>query len=124
VIAPTTMTPLPQSAPHFRGLINLRGQVIPIVDLALKMKIAAAETREPALLIVEIEGALVGMLVDAVVEVASFPESEIEVSGDGAESHLAGVAKTTKKMILLLNLNRIVTKAEIPVLHSRSSNAA
>lgn len=108
------ITAVPQAPPYVRGVINLRGKVIPVVDLRLKMGIAAAEyTSRTCIIVVGIPGetneVLTGAIVDAVSEVANIPGDEIEDApgfGDGVTiPYLVGIAKTKEESSFCLTSN-------------------
>ncbi|HHT48636.1 MAG TPA: chemotaxis protein CheW [Firmicutes bacterium] len=105
-------------APHFvEGIINLRGEIIPIVDLRARFGLTLPELGlNSRVIIVEVGEALVGMLVDAVEEVLRIPVSAIEPAPTitkGVDSYfLAGVAKIDERLVVLLNLERTLSPEE------------
>ncbi|HBG15143.1 MAG TPA: chemotaxis protein CheW [Firmicutes bacterium] len=105
-------------APHFvEGIINLRGDIIPIVDLRKRFGLTLPPVGyNSRVIIVEVGEALVGMLVDAVVEVLRIPVSAIEPPPSitkGVDSYfLAGVANIDDRLIVLLNLERALSPKE------------
>ena len=104
-------------APFVEGVINLRGEIIPIVDLRVRFGLTVPELGlDSRVIIVEVGEALVGMLVDAVVEVLRIPVSAIEPPPPitkGVDSYyLAGVAKLEDRLIVLLNLERTLSPEE------------
>lgn len=105
-------------APHFvEGVINLRGEIIPIVDLRKRFGLTLPPLGlDSRLIIVEVGEEAVGMLVDAVVEVLRVPVSAIESAPSitkGVNSYyLAGVAKIEERLIVLLNLERALSPEE------------
>lgn len=111
VHVPPRITRVP-NAPHYvRGVINLRGTVIPVLDCAMKMGGRATEhSGESRIVVAEFEGIQFGVLVDAVREVKSVPDSLIESSnmsgaGDIATDYVTGVAKMEDgRLIVLLDL--------------------
>lgn len=105
-------------APHFvEGVINLRGEIIPIVDLRARFGLTLPEVGiNSRVIIVEVGEALVGMLVDGVEEVLRIPVSAIEPAPaitKGVDAYfLAGVAKIGERLIVLLNLERTLSPEE------------
>ena len=105
-------------APHFvEGIINLRGEIIPIVDLRARFGLTLPEVGlNSRVIIVEVGEALVGMLVDAVVEVLRVPVSAIETAPTitkGVDSYfLVGVVNISDRLIVLLNLERTLSPEE------------
>jgi purine-binding chemotaxis protein CheW len=112
------VTRVPRAPTFVEGVINLRGDIIPIVDLRKRFNMGdisiAPETR---IIIVEIEGGLVGMVVDAVLEVSRIPVSAIEAAPSitrGVDAYfLSGVANVEERLIILLNLERVLTVEEV-----------
>ncbi|NLW60510.1 MAG: chemotaxis protein CheW [Firmicutes bacterium] len=111
------ITRVPKAPPFVEGVINLRGEIIPIVDLRVRFGLTVPELGlDSRVIIVEVGEALVGMLVDAVVEVLRIPVSAIEPPPPitkGVDSYyLAGVAKLEDRLIVLLNLERTLSPEE------------
>lgn len=107
------ITVVPQTPSYVKGVINLRGKVIPIVDLRVKFGLAeAAATKETCIVVVDIRGQLVGIVVDTVSEVLFVPEANIEppppFGRDLDTDFILGVAKCDGKVKLLLDLDRAV----------------
>ncbi|MDR1915696.1 MAG: chemotaxis protein CheW [Synergistaceae bacterium] len=111
VHVPPRITRVP-NAPHYvRGVINLRGTVIPVLDCALKMGGSfTANTSESRIVVAEFEGIQFGVLVDAVREVRSVPDSLIESDGSASNDsigteYVIGIAKMDDgRLIVLLDL--------------------
>ena len=111
------LTRVPKAPPFVEGVINLRGEIIPIVDLRKRFGLTLPPVGyDSRVIIVEVRGAPVGMLVDAVVEVIRVPVSAVEPPPPitkGVESqYLAGVAKVDNRLIVLLNLDRALSPEE------------
>ncbi len=109
------ITPVPK-APHFvEGVINLRGKVIPIIDLRLRFGLPAAErTKESRIVVVDVGRIVIGLIVDSVSEVLRIPTSLIEPpppskGGGGAEFH-KGVGRIDARLLILLYLERLLWK--------------
>ncbi|MGE3190711.1 MAG: chemotaxis protein CheW, partial [Vicinamibacterales bacterium] len=111
------ITAVPQVPMHVKGVINLRGKVIPVVDLRLKFGFNAQEYTERTCIIV-VEVALVsgkmmmGIVVDAVSEVLNIGEAEIEATpefGDRVTTDfIQGMAKVKGRVKILLDLDRVL----------------
>lgn len=123
---------VPQLPSFVSGVINLRGKVLPVVDLSLKFGLAAAEkSRDTCIVVLEFsddEGRVeVGALVDAVQEVIVLTAAEIEPPprlGHGLENKLvAGMGKTAQGFIILLDVDRIFASAESQLLHTLPKEA-
>jgi purine-binding chemotaxis protein CheW len=108
----TPATTLPHAPPYVRGVINLRGAVVPIVDLAARLGLEVpAPTPRNVVIITQLEGPLVGLLVDAVSDILSVAASEVqpppELAAAGAEM-LTGIITREDRMIRLLRLPAVL----------------
>jgi len=108
---------LPKSPAFVEGVLNLRGTVIPVIDLRKRFDIPAApQGRDTRLLIVSMGRQILGLVVDEVTEVLSVPVKDIKpapqvAKGVGAE-YLVGVCLVKDSLIMLLNLDRILSDRE------------
>ncbi len=114
----TQATPLPQSPDYIRGVINLRGTVLPILDLGARLGLGPTEpTARHAILVVGISSRLVGLLVDGVDEILSVEKSDIQAAPDVCSSEtqqfVRGVLPIEGRMVTLLSLSRIVPDAPL-----------
>ena len=110
----TKIRPIPNAPSYVKGAINLRGTVVPIVDLRSRFGLPETEYNQFAVIIVVSVGdRALGLVVDAVSDVLNFPEDQIEetpqVSGDTDGGFFQGMAKADDRLVLLLNVDRIVT---------------
>jgi len=117
-----TITPVPLTPPWILGVMNLRGRVVPVIDLTLKFGLPSAElTRWTCVLIVEVEfdgeATQVGVLVEAVGEVVELePEDIVATPPSGTlicGEFLAGVGTVGDKSVLLLDLDRVLSLDEL-----------
>jgi len=120
------ITPVPQTPSFIKGVINLRGKVIPVVDLRLKFGFQEAEyTKETCIIVVEVKGLLTGIIVDTVSEVLDVTSDELETTphlGDGVNTDIfIGVAKIKDKVKILLDLDKILGADEINIVESLSA---
>lgn len=116
------ITAVPQTPGFVKGVINLRGKVIPVVDLRRKFGLEDAEyTQRTCIIVVQVNQAngpmQMGAVVDGVAEVLNIQESEIEDVPDfGAEMtlpHILGMAKVKGKVKILLDIDRVLTSQEV-----------
>jgi purine-binding chemotaxis protein CheW len=118
------VTAVPQTPNYVRGVINLRGRIIPVVDLRLKFCMPMQEYSQRTCIIVVLVQAgtaslLTGIVVDEVSEVLNLSASDVEDSpdfGDGADSpnsYLLGMAKVKGKVKILLDIDRVLASQEI-----------
>ena len=108
---------LPKSPAFVEGALNLRGTVIPVVDLRKRFDLpSAAHNRDTRLLIVTVGKQVLGLVVDEVTEVISVPLKDIKppphVASCVGEEYLVGVCLAKDSLIMLLNLDRILSDSE------------
>ena len=120
VIGLTEITSVPHAPSYFKGLINLRGRIISVIDFRLKLSLPKFEyePKKSSIVIVEFENYVIGMIVDDVNEVIGFEANQIEndlnMSGSTNQDYLIGVAKTEdKRLILLLEVSKILSTDEL-----------
>lgn len=109
------VTDVPNAPMYVKGIINLRGKVIPIIDLREKLGfIGGEETSASRIVVVDIHGSTVGMIVDSVSEVLRLSNDAIEKPSSIIESYeryLRGIGKLDEKLIMLLDIESIVPEA-------------
>lgn len=111
IIRATDITPVPGAPAHVRGVINLRGRIIPVIDLRLRFRLPEIEDGEDRrIVVVEAGEKRLGMLVDAVSQVIKFSSAVMEEMPEEATSsdsnYIRGVAKLDSRLIIMLDLNR------------------
>lgn len=115
-------TPIPKSPDHVRGVINLRGTIIPIIDLRQCFGMEAIEYSPlTVVLVLQIESDKghreLGIVVDAVSDVYSLDPSEIKPTpemGDKVDTNfIKGLASIDEKMVILLNIDRLLTQDDL-----------
>jgi purine-binding chemotaxis protein CheW len=113
-----TITRVPTTPPSIRGVINLRGRVVPVVDLAVKLGLPASTvTKRTCIVVVEVdlsgERAVMGVLADAVSQVVDLADSEVEPPPSfGTHGHvdcLLGMGRAGKKFVLLLDIDKLLS---------------
>ncbi|MBN2238691.1 MAG: chemotaxis protein CheW [Dehalococcoidales bacterium] len=113
IIEMQTITRVPGAPSFVEGVINLRGSVVPIVDLRKRLDLNIGDqTKESRIVVVNIAGRDVGVIVDAVTEVLRIPYSIIEPASsmitDSGSDYLRGIAKLENKLIILLDLDKVL----------------
>ncbi len=111
------ITRVPHAPPFVEGVINLRGQVIPVVDLRRRFGMPPREhDRNTRIVVVELSDKVVGFVVDAVSEVLRVPASLVEppppIVGGIEREYLEGVVKLEDRLLILLNLQRLLGEDE------------
>ncbi len=110
------ITFVPKAPPFVKGVINLRGKIIPVIDLKERFNLPEKEiTPDTRIIVVEISSQTVGLIVDSVTEVLRIPKDNIEppppvttIEADFIE----GVGKLDERLIIILDIDKILTKEE------------
>lgn len=114
------ITKLPQTPAFMEGIINLRGRIIPVIDLRKRFSLILTEhTDDTRIIIVEIQGQTLGVIVDAVTEVIRLQSESIEPPPQAFaidSKYIQGVGKLDSRLIILLDIDRIFSKSEEKVL--------
>lgn len=127
-----SITAVPMMPGFIRGVINLRGAVVPVVDLAARFgKTTSPVTRRTCIVIIEVENGEgnqdIGVVVDAVSEVLEIPASEIEPAPSfGAmirADFIQGMGKVNGKFVIILNVGKVLSVDEMAMLGSVSGGA-
>jgi purine-binding chemotaxis protein CheW len=112
VISVPDTTPIPKSPSHFLGIMNLRGQVISVVDLRKKMKVEARQDKEEAVIIVDIGGMNIGVVVDSINKVLAFSSEEVsempEIESQINTHFIFGVYKKESSLTVLLDIAKVL----------------
>ena len=129
VIRVREITWLPKAPSFVKGIINLRGDVIPIIDLRDKFGLEPREqTAQTRVIVVEVEGRLMGMVVDSASQVVRIPADQIEppppVPGGFSQELITGVGKIDDRLIILLDADSIFTVDEKTALASIDAAAS
>jgi purine-binding chemotaxis protein CheW len=101
-----------------KGVFNLRGKVIPVIDLRLKFAMSERDyTQETCTIVVEVDNALIGIVVDSVSEVVDISGKDIEVTPDFGKTidtdFIMGLGKTKGKIIILLDIEQVLSIEEL-----------
>lgn len=111
-------TPIPHSPPEVIGVMNLRGSVIPIIDLAYKLGMESTQANErSAIVVAEVHNMVIGMLVDRVSDILTVAGNQIqpvpEVTASFDRSYSEGIIATENGMICFLNLSKMFREREM-----------
>jgi purine-binding chemotaxis protein CheW len=117
IIRMQPVTKVPGAPAFVEGVINLRGKVIPVIDLRKRFGLSASGyTKESRISVVEIDQHDIGLIVDGVSEVLRVPASAVEppssVITSIEASYLRGIAKLDDRLVILLDLNQILNRVE------------
>jgi len=118
IIGLLPITRVPRTPAYIRGVINLRGKVIPIVDLRAKFGMPhEGDARESCIIVVQVQGVQIGIVVDKVSEVVSVADADIEpppsFGADVPTDFLLGLGKSSGRVRLLLDIDRVLSTSEI-----------
>jgi purine-binding chemotaxis protein CheW len=117
VLRYTEIAPVPGAPPYVLGIINLRGNVVTVIDTRLRFGLSTAETTDQTrIVIIEAENQVVGILVDAVAEVVYLRQSEIEttpnVGNEESAKFIQGVCHKNDELLILVDLEKMMTDEE------------
>ena len=111
------ITTIPQMPVYMKGVINLRGKVIPVIDLRLKFGLTEIEHTEQTCIIVVDVGSEIGIIVDTVSEVLDITDQNIEpppeVGATTSTAFILGMGKVGEEVKILLDINKVMSTAEI-----------
>jgi purine-binding chemotaxis protein CheW len=117
IIGMMNVTPVPRMPPFVKGVINLRGKVIPIIDLRLKFAMpAAAQTEETCIIVVRAQGVVMGIVVDKVSEVLDIAPEDIDALSCGAAvntDYILGIGKAVGQVKVLLDIDKVLSTNEV-----------
>ncbi|UZP68370.1 chemotaxis protein CheW [Desulfovibrio mangrovi] len=121
IIRTMEITKVPRAPEFVEGVINLRGKVIPIIDLRRRFGLTSkAHDKHTRIIVIEINNMIVGFVVDSVSEVLRIPASTVEppppvVAGMESE-YISGVGKLQDRLLILLDLDRLLSNEDLNVL--------
>ena len=118
IVGVPDITAVPESPDCVEGVINLRGKIVSIVDLRKRFgEKDIRNQKKNRVLVVEVEGRMVGLIVDSASEVIKIPRSEIEqpphVFDEGGTNYVTGVGKLNGRLIILVDLTKVLQKGDL-----------
>lgn len=128
VIGMTEATPIPYTPPYFKGIINLRGQVISVIDLRSKLRLAKAEIGpETSIIILDLSPLCLGVIVDSINSVLAVTQEDLspapDVDSSVKEQYLTGVARKDNRLTLLLDIRSTLSVEDIQTLKNQKQAA-
>lgn len=112
----SSITKIPRTPRHIKGVINLRGRVIPVVDLKLRLGLPTTPADDAKIAVIEVDGQTIGVIVDGVSEVVSVPQADIDppsaISGGVDVDYILGVARRTDRLVTLLDLGKVLMRTD------------
>ena len=123
------ITAVPDSPGYVEGVINLRGKIVSVVDLRKRFgEKEITSHKKNRILVTEVDGKMVGLIVDAASEVLKIPDNEIElppsVFEEGELNYVTGVGKLHGRLVILIDLSKILQKGELRRLGEMAQTAA
>ena len=114
----TPATALPHAPAYVRGVINLRGAVLPIVDLSIRLGLGAAElTPRHVIIVAQVEDQILGLLVDAVSDILTVTDDMIQptpdVASDAVRTFVRGLLAIDGRMVSFISLDRVLPEGEL-----------
>lgn len=118
IVGVQEITKVPEFPDYAKGIINLRGSIIPLIDVRLRFhKPEIPYSERTCIIVVNIDGRFIGLVVDTVDEVSTISDGEIsptpKVTSDYSANFITGVGLHNNNLILLLDTQKILGKAEI-----------
>jgi purine-binding chemotaxis protein CheW len=111
------VTKLPTAPAYIEGIISLRGKIIPVVNLAMKLEMHESKTGEKKVLIVETDSKDVGILVDDVTEVICLQDNAIELPPvTNKTRYITGIGKADDRLLILLDVDELFSQDEMKAL--------
>ena len=129
IIRVPEITSVPNAPDYIEGVVNLRGRIIPIVDMRKRFGEKSVEpSNKNRIVVVEVENRLIGLIVNSASEVLRIPPSEIEaphiVFPEGELDYITGVGKLKGRLVILLDLKKILQSRELSGLEEAAESAA
>ncbi|KIH78172.1 hypothetical protein GFER_01080 [Geoalkalibacter ferrihydriticus DSM 17813] len=118
IIKPQKLTPVPKAPAFIEGVINLRGAVIPIVDLRRRFELPVGVLQNKARVIIcSVAGKIIGLLVDEVTEVRNFTREEVQPAPQFMQERetdfILGVCRLRSSLVIILDLEKILSHQEV-----------
>ncbi len=118
IIGMTRVTQVPNSMHFMKGVINLRGTVVPVVDMRLRFTMEEKDYDNfTVILIVEVKGTMIGMIVDSVSDVVNIPVKDIQdtphFSASIRTDYIKGIGRIEEDLVIVLDVDKILSHEEI-----------
>jgi purine-binding chemotaxis protein CheW len=122
------ITSVPNAPDYIEGVINLRGRIIPVVDLRKRFGAKVIESsKRNRIVVVELESRCIGLIVNSASEVIKLPPSDIEaphsVFQEGELNYITGVGKLRGRLVMMLDLSKILQRGELRRLEDAAESA-
>jgi purine-binding chemotaxis protein CheW len=104
------ITKVPKAPTYIKGLINLRGNVITLLDINMLLGISRQESDDESVIILEMENELVAIMVDEVDEVMDIDDNMLEEIGESKKNYIDGVINLKDRIITKINIDKLIEK--------------
>lgn len=122
ILSVQPVTPLPELPDYIRGIISLRGKIIPVMDTRIRFrKPAVADTEKTCIIILDIDQLIFGFIVDHVDEVADIPAAQIEPPpnlGQAGNRYVQGIGKMAGQVVLILDAMKMINEQHLETIQS------
>ena len=117
VLRMTEIAPVPGAPGHVLGIINLRGNVVTVIDARMRLGLTSKEDDDSTrIIVIEVNKQVIGILVDSVAEVVELAATEIEpapnVGNDESSKYIQGIASRDGELVIVVDLNRLLSDEE------------
>lgn len=124
-----SITLVPNSPSYMEGVINLRGRVLPVLNLRKRLKLFAKDTTKASRIVVtEVGSKVIGLLVDAVSHVIKVPPDQVEKAPEEVleveSDYITGVCKLQNSLVILINLERLLRKENVEISEGEEAGAS
>ncbi|MBU4138832.1 MAG: chemotaxis protein CheW [Euryarchaeota archaeon] len=130
IIRMINITEIPRAPPYVKGLINLRGRIIVVINLSTIMRVGSNEPdANTRIIVADVDGTVMGFIVDSVSEVIRLSAKSIEptpsiITNKIRSEYIKGVGKINERLLILLNLNKMLSSEELIHIQNMSSEIA
>jgi len=116
---------IPQSPPHVLGVLNLRGTIVPIVDMRIKFKLGKVEYNQfTVVIILSVAGRMVGMVVDSVSDVITLASEQIKPAPEFGASldtrYIIGLGTVEERMLILVDIEKLMTGRDMDLVEQEA----
>ena len=124
-----TVTRIPDAPPYIKGVINLRGTIVPVIDLRIKLKLDKAEYNSfTVMIILNVQRRVVGIVVDGVSDVMQLAAEQIrpppEFGGSLDTRFISGIGTLDNRMLILVDIEKLLRSQDLALLPAESESAA
>jgi purine-binding chemotaxis protein CheW len=128
VLGRAKITPVPRSPIYFKGMMDLRGQVVAVIDLRERLQTKKPENEESAIMIIELNGSPMGVIVDKIDSVIPINIDDIqktpEISTDIDPNFISGIYHGKDQLVMIIDIERVLTSEDLKMIAAKAKKAA